>query len=179
MGGRIALGVLARAPELVVSAVLVGAHAGLTSDRERNERAAADEMWARVLRDEGMAVFAEKWQSQPLFATQSNLDAQALARQSRIRLRHDAGSLALAMTSLGLAAMPSYWDALGEVRVPIDFVVGALDAKFAALAARMNERLGRGLGRVLSIADAGHNVLLERPDGLASIIAAPRKAPEQ
>ena len=171
MGGRIALGILALAPEVVASAVLVGAHPGLGSEEERRQRAAADEVWVRVLHAEGISAFADKWQAQGLFATQTRLDARRLQAQREIRLRHDARSLALAMTSLGLAGMPSYWDALGRIQVPVDFVVGALDSKFDALAVRMNERLGRDLGTVVRAPETGHNVLLEQPEVLARVLA--------
>jgi len=171
MGGRLALGVLAQAPELVSSAILVGAHPGLTTDAEREQRAVADQVWVRVLEDEGTATFAEKWQAQPLFATQERLPPAVLAAQRAVRLRHHGPSLALAMVSLGLARMPSYWEVLGRLEIPVDLVVGALDEKFAALALRMNERLGADRGRVLRVRDAGHNVLLERPEVLAGVIA--------
>ena len=181
MGGRIALGVLAQEPELVSSAILVGAHPGLTTEVERDQRAVADEVWVRVLENEGVATFAEKWQAQPLFATQEHLPPSVLAAQRAIRLRHHAHSLALAMTSLGLARMPSYWDVLGRLEIPVDLVVGALDDKFTALALRMKERLGPDRGRVLRVREAGHNVLLERPAVLAQIVASDRStvlAPE-
>lgn len=177
MGGRIALGLLARAPDLIESAILVGAHPGLTADADREQRVAADAFWVRILEEEGIAAFAEKWQAQALFATQANLDEARLARQRAIRLRHDPRSLALSMTSLGLGRMPSYWDVLGRIEVPIDLVVGALDEKFAALAGRMRERLRPDLGRVLRVEEAGHNVLLERPDLLTRVIASSRGAP--
>lgn len=177
MGGRIALGVLARAPELVASAVIVGAHPGLTTDEERRQRSAADEVWVRMLENEGIGTFAERWQAQPLFATQSRLDPERLASQRAIRLSHDPRSLALAMTSLGLARMPSYWSVLDGLEIPVDLVVGALDEKFTALAIRMNERLAPKIGRVLSVAGAGHNVLLETPALLAEVIGRERDMP--
>lgn len=177
MGGRIALGVLSLAPSLVDSAVLVGAHPGLTSDAERAQRADSDEIWVRVLEEEGIAAFAEKWQAQPLFASQQRLSPERLAGQQAIRRQHDPHALALAMTSLGLARMPSYWEVLEGAHVPIDIVVGELDTKFTALATRMNARMPKGLGRVLRVDDAGHNVLLERPELLARIIADPPAAP--
>jgi len=177
MGGRVALGVLAHAPELVASAVLVGAHPGLTSDAERRERAASDDLWARLLLDRGISVFAEKWQAQPLFATQARLDPQTLAEQQAIRLRHDAHGLALAMTSLGLARMPSYWHVFRGLQVPVDLVVGTLDTKFAALALKICERLTSGFARVVGVAGTGHNVLLERPELLAKILSSDGRAP--
>jgi 2-succinyl-6-hydroxy-2,4-cyclohexadiene-1-carboxylate synthase len=177
MGGRITLGLLARFPELVESAILVGAHPGLTTDEERQQRVTADEVWVRVLEDEGIESFTSKWQAQPLFATQAKLDEERLARQRAIRLHHDPRSLALSMASLGLGRMPSYWEALERSKVTVDLVVGALDEKFAGLAARMFARMPSGRGRVLRVEGAGHNVLLERPELLAHVIGAPREAP--
>lgn len=174
MGGRVALGVLALSPELVESAILVGAHPGLSSVEERSQRAASDEVWAQLLEREPIEVFAEKWQAQALFATQRSLGSARLAGQSVVRLRHDARSLAIAMRSLGLANMPSYWSALEHNRVPVDFVVGGLDAKFLALANRMNERGAPGVGRVVRVDGAGHNVLLEKPDILAALVDGDR-----
>lgn len=171
MGGRVALGVLAQAPELVASAVLVGAHPGLETDAEREQRALADEVWVQVLEREGTAVFADKWQAQPLFATQERLSPAVLAAQRAVRVRHHARALALAMRSLGLGRMASYWGVLGRLEIPVDLVVGALDQKFAALALRMREQIGPERGRVLRVREAGHNVLLERPDLLAQVIA--------
>ena len=174
MGGRLTLGVLAAAPELVHSAILVGAHPGLTTDEERQQRAASDDVWVRLLEDQGIEAFATRWEAQPLFATQSKLDAPTLAAQRAVRLCHDARSLALAMTSLGLAQMPSYWSVLCEIRVPVDIIVGSLDEKFGALAERMYAQLKGDIGYVVRVDDAGHNVLLERPDVLARVIASGR-----
>lgn len=172
MGGRIALGLLATAPELIESAVVIGAHPGLTSDVERQQRIAGDEVWVRILEDEGIEPFTAKWQAQPLFASQGRLPADRLAQQRAVRLRHDPHGLALAMSSLGLGRMPSYWDALDRAHVPVHLVVGGEDSKFAALAARMKERLPSALGTVHVVEGAGHNVLLERPERLAELIAA-------
>ena len=177
MGGRITLGLLGRIPDAIESAILVGAHPGLTNDTDREQRQTADEVWVRVLDDDGIEVFMEKWQAQALFATQARLPAERLAGQRAVRMRHDPRALAFAMHSLSLGRMPSYWDVLGATEVPIDLVVGALDEKFTTLAGRMKEQMRHGLGRVLRVADTGHNVVLEQPELLARIIDSDRAAP--
>jgi 2-succinyl-6-hydroxy-2,4-cyclohexadiene-1-carboxylate synthase len=178
MGGRVALGVLARAPELVASAVLVGAHPGLESDADRRERAASDELWARMLEEQGIETFVAKWEAQALFATQASAPAERLARQRATRLAHDPRSLACAMRSLGLAAMPSYWDVLERLAVPLDLVVGAHDTKFTALAERMERASASGTSgasgraaRITRVPNVGHNVSLEAPAALATLLA--------
>ncbi len=170
MGGRIALGVVASVPEHVASLVLVGAHPGLQQEEERRQRAAADAVWARVLEEEGIDVFLSKWQAQPLFASQAGLDPARLARQRAIRARHDPVSLAFAMTSLGLAAMPSWWSMLERVEVPIELVVGQLDEKFATLARSMQARIPPGRATVVEMPNCGHNVVLEQPEALAMLL---------
>ena len=166
------LGALARAPEAIASAVVIGAHPGLTSDEDRRSRVASDAVWIRVLLEEGIEAFADKWQAQALFASQSRLPPRVLDAQRRVRIAHDPRSLALSMESLGLAAMPSYWDTFASVDVPVDLVVGALDAKFRALAEKMRARMKKpDLAREIVVDDCGHNVMLERPAALAAILA--------
>jgi pimeloyl-ACP methyl ester carboxylesterase len=63
------------------------------------------------------------------------------------------------------------------VDVPLEIVVGSVDEKFTALAMKMKARTRPGIARVLSVVGAGHNVLLERPDLLAHIVANGREAP--
>jgi len=168
MGGRLTLGLLATAPELVESAVIVGAHPGLTSEDDRRARREADAVWIGVLEKEGIEAFADKWQAQALFATQARLAPERLAEQRAIRVAHDPKALALAMESLGLAAMPSYWNALQDIVCPVELVVGGLDAKFDALARRMSERIPGA--RVVVVDDVGHNVPLENPEAVAALL---------
>jgi 2-succinyl-6-hydroxy-2,4-cyclohexadiene-1-carboxylate synthase len=170
MGGRLALGVLGSAPETIEEAFFVGAHPGLASDEERRAREAADAVWVRVLEDEGIAAFAQKWQALALFASQARLPPSQLAAQHAIRLRHDPRSLALAMTSLGLARMPSYWEVIARAAVPITLIVGGDDEKFKGLARRMLATTTADRARVVEVDGAGHNVVLERPDVIARLL---------
>lgn len=169
MGGRLALGVLCRTPELLHSVVLIGASPGLATEAERAERRAADAVWTQRLRAEGIAAFADAWQQVPLFASQSSLPKAILDRQRAARLRHDPESLALSMESLGLGSMPSYWDLLGDMDVPVTLVVGGLDAKFRDLASRMRARLRKS--EIVEVQDVGHNIVLEAPSALARTLA--------
>jgi 2-succinyl-6-hydroxy-2,4-cyclohexadiene-1-carboxylate synthase len=170
MGGRLALGVLGKIPETIEEAFFIGAHPGLTSDEDRRAREASDAVWVGVLENEGIEAFAEKWQAQALFASQSRLPRETLAAQHAIRLRHDARSLGLAMTSLGLGRMPSYWDVVARGAVPMTLVVGGEDAKFKALARRLEAACTSGRARVVEVDGAGHNVVLERPDEIARLL---------
>ena len=170
LGGRVALGVLARARGRIASAVIIGANPGLASIEERASRVAADAGWARMLRERGLDAFIEAWEAQPLFASQARSPAPARAEQRALREEHRAASLAHAMTALGLGAMPDYTPLLPRMDLPIDLVVGALDAKFALVAASMMTSLPRAT--LHTIEDAGHNVVLEQPEALARVLDA-------
>lgn len=165
LGGRLALGLIVRHPQLFASATCIGVHPGLAEPAEREERARSDEALASVLEREGLDPFLAEWERLPLFATQSRLPSEVLERQRRERRRHDAQGLARALRILGLARMPNFRPALSSLSIPITLAVGELDSKFRALATEMLGALR--CGRLLLVPGAGHNLVLERPDALA------------
>lgn len=170
MGARVALALLVRHGELFRRGTLIGVHPGLRANafEERRARAVDDERWARCLETDGLAAFASAWAAQPLFATQR---AEQRAAEHRRRLARDPAGLALALRALGLATMPDFGAELSRLTMPLRLVVGALDAKFCALAESMLPQLARG--RLHVVADTGHNVVLERPEWLASLLREP------
>lgn len=162
LGGRLALGLLARHPSLFARATLIGAHPGLPEgDVERDTRAASDEQWAQLAENDAQAFFA-RWAAQPMFATQQALPATVRAALQCQRAAHDAQALAGALRALSLARMPDWQPALGAVTQPVHLMAGALDTKFVALAQRLAAQIRHAtLGIVPGV---GHNVVLERPD---------------
>lgn len=182
MGGRLALGMLVRAAGLELEHTfaggsLIGANPGLEGEEPRRARRRNDARWSRTLEAEGVEAFLEAWRAQPLFASQERLPAAELERQRRITLRHDPVQLACAMRALSLGSMPVYRDALGDIHEPVDWIVGSLDQKFQALAEEAIERMpARGSraakrgGRLVSVPEVGHNVVLEAPEQLARLV---------
>jgi 2-succinyl-6-hydroxy-2,4-cyclohexadiene-1-carboxylate synthase len=169
LGGRVALVLLVRHPELFASAVIVGASPGLQSNEERSARARSDAQWIEMVHRLGVGAFVEAWEAQPLFASQRRLPMAVQLEQKRRRERHDAEGLASAMRALGLAAMPDMWPELPTIAVPVHLVVGELDTKFRETAGRMLPSMPGA--RLSVIADAGHNVVLEKPGELAELLA--------
>jgi 2-succinyl-6-hydroxy-2,4-cyclohexadiene-1-carboxylate synthase len=158
LGARIALGLVATGR--IAGAVLIGVNPGI-SDEERPARRASDAAWARVLREDGIAAFADRWQAQPLFATQARVAADRVAARRERRLRRDPEQLAQSLEQLGLAEMPDYRAAFPRDRIAL--IAGADDAKYVELA--------RTLGAPFeAIADSGHDPTLEQPAALAAAI---------
>ncbi len=169
MGARVGLGLLLHAPRRFHIATLVGVNPGLRSELERQERAVWERGWARLLREEGMDAFLAKWEAQPLFTTQRCLPEAQRAAQRAVRRSHDPEGLARALEVLGLAVMPNYWEVLDEIKTPVRLVAGERDGKFRLLAERVVGQLSNA--RLHIVPGAGHNVPLEAPEAMASLLS--------
>jgi 2-succinyl-6-hydroxy-2,4-cyclohexadiene-1-carboxylate synthase len=176
LGARVALGLALRHAELVETLTLIGVHPGLESPAERRDRLESDARWISLLETRGIATFADAWAAQPLFETHARLPPELRNAEGRRRLNHDAGGLAHALRVLGLAAMPNYRPELGAVRAPLELLAGKLDEKFVRIAEGV---LGKFASARLSVvADAGHNLLLERPRAVAEALERQRARTE-
>jgi 2-succinyl-6-hydroxy-2,4-cyclohexadiene-1-carboxylate synthase len=168
LGGRLALGLLVRAPALFRSATLVSTRRGLDSVQERQERLQSDMKWAGLLRRHGLEAFLDTWDKQPLFASLRMLPSDRIAALRERRLRHSAEGLAQALAGLSLGRMPSYAREIEGIEVPVTLVAGALDPKFCDLASDLARLFHRGL--LVVVKDAGHNLVIERPEDVAQAI---------
>jgi 2-succinyl-6-hydroxy-2,4-cyclohexadiene-1-carboxylate synthase len=168
LGGRLAVGLLCRRPELFSGATLVSAQPGLSLAQARIDRRVADDVWCDLLVLQGLSAFVNTWENLPLFATQATLGDDVLASQRAERLSHDAGGLVRSLKICGLAEMPSYWDELRSVRIPTTLVAGEHDAKFVLIAQQMREKIP-GASLVI-VPGAGHNVIIERAAAVADVV---------
>ena len=165
MGGRVALHAALSLGSRVERLVLIGASPGLADAAERAARAAADAALADRIEAIGLEAFVREWAAQPLFAGMPRGVAE-LAEADR--LRNTASGLAAALRGLGTGVMPSLWDRLGELEMPVELVVGERDVKFRAIAERMGEALPDASLTV--VPGAGHAAHLEAPDAVVEIL---------
>ncbi|WP_242470901.1 alpha/beta fold hydrolase [Thiocystis violacea] len=161
LGGRLALGLIRLAPERFRAATIISAHPGLVDPALREQRRLADQGWTRLLRDQGIQSFVEAWERQPLFQTQIGRPQAVLERQRRRRLSHRPEGLAGAIERLGLAEMPSTWDAILGYQGRLSWIVGDRDRRFLSIAREVQAR--RPATRLVILKDVGHNPLLEAP----------------
>jgi 2-succinyl-6-hydroxy-2,4-cyclohexadiene-1-carboxylate synthase len=89
-------------------------------------------------------------------------------------LSHDPRGLIHALRCLGLGKMPNFLPALTGLDLPVKLLVGSLDTKFCALARAMARAMPRAT--VIEVADAGHNLLLERPAAVRGALSEARAA---
>jgi 2-succinyl-6-hydroxy-2,4-cyclohexadiene-1-carboxylate synthase len=162
LGGRLALGMLARYPGRYERAVLVSAHPGLRTEVQRSERRGQDDRFVRLLRERGLVEFVSAWEGEPLWRTQGALPEAIRAVKRRERLSHTPEGLARSLISVGLGQMPDLRPELARVASKVDFLAGALDTKFVALGQELCSIMPRA--RLTVAKTAGHDLLMERPE---------------
>ena len=162
MGGRLALHVALAAPERVQALILESTSPGFLEAAERTARAQADKALAASIENEGIQAFVPRWEALPLFASQTYLPAAVRDQLRAQRLTNDPSGLANSLRGMGAGIMPSTWEHLGDLRMPVLLIAGALDKKYAAIAQAMAERASRAV--TVIVAEAGHAVHIEQPD---------------
>ena len=162
MGGRVALHLALRYPELVQSLVLIGATPGIDDQDSRRARCQADETLAARLETIGLDQFLDRWLASPLFA---GLTEQTACRKQRLGNRVE--GLAASLRNTGTGTQTPLWPRLGEITAPVVVMVGQGDAKFCEIGMKMVEYLPRA--SMVSLA-ATHAVHLEQPGSAATMV---------
>ena len=169
LGGRTALQLAVQHPEAVSALVLEGASPGLATERERNDRIAADEVLAQKLEDEGLEAFIDYWESIPLWDSQKTTlsEPQRIAlRQQRLAQR--ATGLANSLRGMGTGSQMWVGDVFQRLDVPVLLTAGRLDVKFSAIAAEMAQAIPDV--RLEIIEAAGHCAHLEQPAAFNAVL---------
>jgi 2-succinyl-6-hydroxy-2,4-cyclohexadiene-1-carboxylate synthase len=164
-GGRIALHAALAMPERIDRLVLIGASPGLEDEAERADRRAADERLAEQIETLSIEEFATIWAQTPVLG---GLDAEIAEAAYVDRLRSTPHGLAAALRGLGTGALPSLWERLRELSVPVTLICGSRDTKFTGLARQMAALIPRA--EVVIVPEAGHAVHIERPDAVVTAL---------
>lgn len=165
MGGRIAIDLALRHPDVVRGLVVISGTAGLRTETERSERRDRDHALAARIEAIGVERFVDEWLAQDLFTTLP----PALANRSD-RLRNTDAGLASSLRLCGVGSQTSHWDGLGTLACPVLLITGSLDTKFCAIARDMAQAIGANATTKV-IDGAGHTAHLEKPDEVATAIS--------
>lgn len=157
-GARLALRWMQQAPDRWRGALLLSVNPGnFQSDEERAARREADDRWAAAFEAEPWAEVIRRWNAQDVFA--------GSPAASRHEEDYDRDKLAAAFR--GFSVSGQFTDPL---RLPARLVwmAGGLDRKFTALQSEMRDT---GFpGTFLVVEGAGHRLLLEAPEAVASAL---------
>lgn len=164
LGGRVALHVALRFPDLVEGLVLIGATAGLRTSAERDQRIAADEALAQKIESIGLDAFLTTWLAQPLFA---GLREEAAALPERQRNRRDA--MAASLRAAGTGRQGDLWPELATISCPTLILTGENDAKFTMTGQELRHSIGMR-AELVTIRNAGHSVHLESPNETWNVV---------
>ena len=169
-----AVGSGAPGPAGIAGLVLESAGLGPADATARETLARRNAAWAADVRARGTAAFMEDWARLPLFASQRSLPPDVRARLAEGRAANDAETPALSLEGAGAHRQADEACSLAalatavEAGLPVLYVAGELDAKYAAVAARAAEA---GCATRV-VPGAGHSVHLERPTAFADAVAA-------
>ncbi len=164
MGGRLALHALLDQPHPWQAAVVISADPGIEDDSARISRRSADTTWAtRALAGDWQQFLAD-WAMQPVLDGTPIRDPQATS--SLVTRRRE---IARSFVDWSIGNQQPLWDRLGEIKIPVLWVVGENDTKFRALGERAVSLIPNGH---LAIAPAsGHRVPWEAGDWFAEQVA--------
>jgi 2-succinyl-6-hydroxy-2,4-cyclohexadiene-1-carboxylate synthase len=166
-GGRIALHAALALPGRVERLILIGASPGIADPEEREQRRRADEALAAWAESVSIDQFVSRWSQTPVLADQPPEVRAAIMAD---RLRNTTDGLAAALRGLGTGTLPSLWDRLAQIAIPVELIVGERDRRFRRTAERMAEALPAA--RLHVVPGAGHAVHLEQPWAVAALIVA-------
>lgn len=176
MGGRVALAYAHARPERLHSLVLESAGLGPSDEDARREAADRNAVLALRLRTSTLDDFMDFWETRPVFASQFGLPAVKRELLREARMANDSEALALTFEGSGVHTMPDLSRVPGDLAtrgVPVLYLAGELDPKYAALARLLPEttagaRGGEGAGYrmrpvVRVVLGVGHDVHFEDP----------------
>jgi 2-succinyl-6-hydroxy-2,4-cyclohexadiene-1-carboxylate synthase len=170
LGGRLGLQAALSFPEVFPVFIGISTTAGMEDEPERARRVEADAALALRLRSGGdFESFLREWWHQPVFASpaREGVDVGAFLAS---RLRRDPVRMAACLETWSVGRLPSQWSALPEYSGRALLLNGEADGKFASAAKRMQAAFPNAEHH--SIAGAGHQLLAEKPEEVAQVVAA-------
>jgi 2-succinyl-6-hydroxy-2,4-cyclohexadiene-1-carboxylate synthase len=169
MGGRIALHAALVLRGRIERLVLIGASPGIADAHERDVRLQSDEQLADwIEREESIEKVARRWERTPVLEGQPPEVAKFVHEN---RLLNTPAGLARALRGLGTGALPSAWEHLGELGMPVKLIVGEEDRKFKKIAEQMTAAID--WCDVIVVPGVGHAVHLEDPEAVAQVLRKP------
>ena len=162
LGGRVALHLLAAAPERWAGAILVSTHPGLSDQVLAAQRCAADLQWGERLRNEAWDQFLHAWHQQPVF--------RGSIQGPNAPDERDRQHWARALEILSLGRQQDFRRQLQTWNVPITWIAGANDDKFLRLLRDLFES-GHTADAYVG-AHAGHRLPWDQPELFRQFVRA-------
>lgn len=164
MGGRLALQFAYRYPEMIQGVILESCTAGISDSLQRMQRQQEDEQRAQAIVDD-FPVFLAEWNQLALFGEKQHAERALTEAFQESQLPE---AMAASLRGFGAGIMPSLWESLSEINLPVGLLAGARDTRYAMLMMRMETLLPNAQLRVIS--HAAHRVHLDASDAYIAAI---------
>lgn len=169
MGGRFALYLLLRWPQLFAGGVVESAAPGLVDAHARESRAAHDaalaDQLAACVGEEDFEIFLRGWYASGVFDSLNAAQRENLVRK---RLDNEPAALAKAMRLYSVGLQPNLWVELAGLVVPTLVICGEKDHKYCRIAEEMASASPRVAVQV--VGNCGHNVHFEQPEAYTKVL---------
>ncbi len=166
MGGRLALYMALKFPNLFEQVILESASPGLKTEQEQYQRQQQDQQLANELIEDDFRLFLSRWYNKPLFNSLKQNERFPILFQQR--LNNNPVELAKSLQQMGVGSQPSLWCKLSALVQPTLLLVGALDQKFESINQEMNSLCPDS--RLKVIGNCGHNIHWENTSVFAEEI---------
>lgn len=155
LGGRLAMHALLLQPDLWQGAVIISAHPGLSNEEDRQTRMQSDRVWAERFESEQWDFVLKDFYKNDIFAN-------AVAPFERYEKDYNRRVLADIFRYWSLSAQQDLTKQIAELEVPILWVAGEKDSRYAAQARSL--RLNHRNSQKWIASHAGHRVPWECTD---------------
>ncbi len=158
---------------LIQSLTLEGAHPGLTTLEERDQRLQHDAGWATRFRSEPLRRVLADWYQQPVFNSLTEEAAAALVDERSVE--YSGERLAAMLEGCSLATQADYRSLFRRKIIPVVYMTGEKDPKFQRLARELAAVSAQAPDHRLYpavVAGAGHNSHRDNPEGFVQALFA-------
>ena len=170
LGGRLGLHAALSFPEVFPVFIGISTTAGIDDEGERDRRVESDSALASRLRSgRDFSGFLREWWHQPVFASPAR-DSGDVENFVTSRQRRNPVRMAACLETWSSGRMLSQWSALPDYPGRALLLSGDADCKYTSLAARMQSAFQNA--EQICITGAGHQLLLEKPEDVAVLLAA-------
>ena len=162
MGGRAALRFAIAHPERISALILESTSSGIHDENARRERVDTDETLARLIERDGITAFVNRWESLPMWNTQSALADSGRAALREQRLANNAKGLANSLRGAGAGADSPALALAKNITAPTLVLAGELDPPYVEHGRKLAAAIPDANLHV--IPGSGHAIHLEQPD---------------
>lgn len=184
LGGRLAMAYTIAFPNRIEKLFLEGAHPGLATEQERDQRYQSDLQWARRFKREPVVDVLHDWYKQPVFSDLNDHQIQSLIHE---RAKGKGQLLAEALMAFSLSKQPDYRRALCRLKADcqlragsppftsVHYFYGENDHKFGQLGQHLLAE--HVIHSIHPVAGCGHNVHREQPGAMARLLRELQRLP--